>query len=117
MTVSGSAAGGCAPGSKVTLTSKAFSHQHDFAGLPAIFATTGAGGHFSVGTQIPSNRAPGNYTVGGRCGGGNLGQQASLQVTAASSTLPRTGLAALRLAGFGVCLVAAGVALRRLAAS
>ena len=113
VTVSGSAAGGCAPGDQVTLISKAFSHQHDFAGVPAIFATSQANGHFSVSTQIPSNRAPGNYTVGGRCGGGNLGQQAPLQVTAASGTLPRTGFAAWLSAGLGLCLVAGGVALRR----
>src|SRR5438552_15471949 len=71
VTVSGSAAGGCSAGDQVTLHSKAFSHQHDFAGLPAIFATSDASGNFSTTTQIPSNRAPGSYTIGGRCGGGN----------------------------------------------
>jgi LPXTG-motif cell wall-anchored protein len=118
VTVSGSASPGCGQ-EKVTLHSKAFSHENDFAGLPAIFATSEANGDFSVSTQIPSNRAPGTYTIGGRCGGGNLGVQASLQVTAASSgTLPRTGSDAWLLAGLGVCLAAGGVALRRrLAAS
>ncbi len=117
VTVSGSAAGGCPQGSQVTLISQAFSAQHEFAGVPAIFATTGPGGSFSTSTQIPSNRAAGSYTVSGRCGGGNLGKQATLRVTAGSATLPRTGSAAWLLGGIGVVLLASGLAVRRFAAS
>src|SRR4051794_9140356 len=32
-------AGGCPKGDRVTLLSRAFPHTHDFAGLPAVFAT------------------------------------------------------------------------------
>jgi LPXTG-motif cell wall-anchored protein len=112
LTVSGSAVGGCSPGGQVTLTSAAFSHQHDFAGLPAIFTPSASNGTFSVTAQIPSSRAPGSYHVGGRCGGGNFGQ-ASFQVTSASSTLPRTGVTAWLFAAFGFCLLGGGVGLRR----
>ena len=113
--VSGIAAGGCAAGDTVTLTSPAFSHQHEFAGVPAISATAESSGHFSVSTQIPGSRTPGAYSIGGRCGGGNLGVQASLTVTAGSGsgTLPRTGFSVLPLAALGLCLSAAGWALRR----
>lgn len=112
LTVSGSAAGGCSPGGQVTLTSAAFNHQHDFAGLPAIFTPSASDGTFSVTTQIPTNRAPGSYHVGGRCGGGNFGQ-AAFEVTSASGTLPNTGVSAWLLAGFGLCLLGGGVELRR----
>jgi hypothetical protein len=113
LTVSGSTGGGCSPGGQVTLTSSAFSHQHDFAGVPAIFATSANNGSYSVSTQIPSDRAAGSYHIGGRCGGGNFGQQASFQVTAASGTLPRTGFAAWLIAALGLCLLSGGVELRR----
>jgi LPXTG-motif cell wall-anchored protein len=111
VSVSGSVAGGCSPGADVTLISKAFNHAHDFAGLPAITTASQSNGEFSVSTQIPSTTAPGSYSVSGRCGGGNFGS-APFQVTAASSTLPRTGLAAWTLAWVGICLLAGGVALR-----
>jgi LPXTG-motif cell wall-anchored protein len=113
LTVSGSTGGGCAPGGTVTLTSSGFSHQHDFAGVPAIFVKSASNGSYSVTTQIPSNRAPGSYQISGRCGGGNFGQQASFQVTGASGTLPRTGAAAWLVAALGLCLLGGGVALRR----
>jgi hypothetical protein len=112
VTVSGSAAGGCASGDQVTLISRAFGGQHEFAGVPAVFTPSGSNGSFSVRAPIPSSRAPGNYSVSGRCGGGNFGS-ASFRVTAASTTLPRTGLSPGLLAALGVCLVAGGAALRR----
>ncbi|MDQ6727775.1 MAG: hypothetical protein M3066_16650 [Actinomycetota bacterium] len=53
-------------------------------------ATRDATGHFSVGYTIPSGTAPGAYSVGVRCGGGNVGVSAALQVTRPVSTTPPT---------------------------
>ena len=78
--VHGSVAGGCAKGDTVTLISRAFSHRHDFAGLPAIYAVSRSDGSFSKRTRIPARRKPGRYHVRGRCGGGNLGVSARLRV-------------------------------------
>ncbi len=64
----------------VTLISGAFVHTHDFAGLPAVYASVGQGGAYSVHTRIPAGRAPGHYRIAGRCGGGNLGVSATLHV-------------------------------------
>ena len=71
---------GCTVGDQVTLISKAFSHRHDFAGLPAVFARVGAHHTYSVRTTIPASRKPGRYQITGRCGGGNLGVTAPLRV-------------------------------------
>ena len=71
---------GCVRGDQVTLISRAFSHRHDFAGLPAVYARVGAHHAYSVTTRIPARRAPRRYTISGRCGGGNLGVSANLRV-------------------------------------
>ena len=76
---------GCQQGNQVTLISRAFSHAHDFAGLPAVFARVGARSAYSVRTRIPVARQAGTYQITGRCGGGNLGVTASLRVLAAPS--------------------------------
>ena len=83
---------GCGAGSEVTLISPAFSHQHDFAGLPAIYASVGTHSAYSVRTRIPAARAAGTYHITGRCGGGNLGVSASLRVSGAPvpCQVPRT---------------------------
>jgi hypothetical protein len=112
VTVSGSVAGGCSPGSQVTLISKAFNPAHEFAGVPAITTSSQSNGHYSVSTQIPSGTAPGSYSVSGRCGGGNIGGT-TLQVSAASGGLPRTGFDAWAVAALGVGMLAGGAALRR----
>lgn len=52
-------------------------------------ASAGADAKYSVQVTIPSSVAPGTYTITARCGGGNLGVQATLAVTAGS--LPATG--------------------------
>src|SRR3954452_23935102 len=78
--VHGSVSGGCAKGDTVTLISRAFSHRHDFAGLPAIYAVSRSGGKYSTRTRIPSRRRPGRYRISGRCDGGNLGVSAHLKV-------------------------------------
>jgi hypothetical protein len=69
----GSVRSGCPPGDTVTLFSRAFNPRQEFAGVPAVFARVGPGGGFSVSTTIPGTRAPGSYSVGGRCGGGAFG--------------------------------------------
>jgi hypothetical protein len=71
---------GCPRGDQVTLISRAFSHRHDFAGLPAIFARVGARHRYSIRTRIPARRRPRSYRISGRCGGGNLGVSVRLRV-------------------------------------
>ena len=78
--VHGSVGGGCPAGDSVTLYSRAFSRRHEFAGVPAIYATVRSGGKFSKRTRIPAGRAPARYRVSGRCGGGNLGVGTHLRV-------------------------------------
>jgi hypothetical protein len=73
-------AGGCPAGDQVTLLSRAFPHTHDFAGVPAVFATVDADDSYSVRVRIPAGRAPGRYAIGARCGGGNFGVQGSVRV-------------------------------------
>jgi hypothetical protein len=75
-------ADGCPVGDMVTLISRAFVHTHDFAGLPAVFAKVRSGGKFSTTTRIPATKAPGRYSITGRCGGGNLGFLVHLKVIA-----------------------------------
>jgi hypothetical protein len=76
-------AGACPRINRVTLISRAFSHRHDFAGLPAIYVSIGRHGHFSRRTRIPANRKPRRYVITGRCGGGNMGVAAHLRVLVA----------------------------------
>jgi hypothetical protein len=71
---------GCPRGDQVTLLSRAFSHRHEFASVPAIFATVRSGHHYSKRTRIPAGRRARRYAVRGRCGGGNLGVTAHLRV-------------------------------------
>jgi hypothetical protein len=80
--VFGRTGGGCDPSGSVTLLSKAFPHTHDFAGVPAVFADQKPNGHYSIRVRIPKSRAPGRYTISGRCGGGNLGVSRKLRVLA-----------------------------------
>jgi hypothetical protein len=64
------AAPGCAAGNEVFVISRAFSRVHEFAGVPAAVAKVRAGGRFSASARIPRSRAPGNYALTARCGGG-----------------------------------------------
>jgi hypothetical protein len=73
-------AGGCPRGDRVTLISRAFPHTHDFAGLPAIFATVHGDDTYGTTTRIPRTKAPGRYTITARCGGGNFGVTRTLTV-------------------------------------
>jgi hypothetical protein len=76
----GGLAGGCHTGNRVTLISRAFAHTHDFAGLPAVFATVRADDTYATLARIPANRAPKRYAITARCGGGNFGVTAHLRV-------------------------------------
>jgi hypothetical protein len=78
----GHTGGGCEPGGQVTLISRAFSHKHDFAGLPAVFATVQPNGHYSKRTRIPKGKTPKKYAITARCGGGNFGITRKLTVLA-----------------------------------
>ena len=92
VTVAGSAAPGCSNGAQVTLLSRAFAGQGEFAGVPAVTATVDANSNFSRRVVISSSVSPGTYSITGRCGGGNLGVQATLTVTAGGTTPATTAV-------------------------
>jgi hypothetical protein len=75
-------AGGCPAGDQVTLLSRAFSHKHEFAGVPAVFTTVRANGHYSKRARIPKARAQKKYRITARCGGGTFGVVRKLRVLA-----------------------------------
>jgi len=80
--VYGSVGTGCAKGDAVTLYSKAFKgSKHEFAGIPAVFAKQDKHHNFSIHVAIEKTVKKGSYTIGGRCGGGNLGSAATLKVS------------------------------------
>lgn len=118
--------GTCEPHSVGYVLSSAFVHDasHDFAGVGAVQFSTNSGGAFSVSAQVAAGTAPGSYSVGARCGGGNLGITATLTVTAAAGSAPTAvpagsgGLAAtqrtsqpLLFGGIGLLVLVAGGAL------
>jgi hypothetical protein len=75
----------CPSSDGVTLTS-----------IVALFPRAGFGptvprqpsGAFSTTYIVPSTTPPGTYTIGMRCGGGNVGVETTLRVTAQVSQLP-----------------------------
>ena len=81
LTLKGNAHPGCVAGDMVTIMSKAFVHTHEFADIPAVYATVHSGGSFRTTTVIPAARKAGTYTITARCGGGNLGVGVHLHVT------------------------------------
>ena len=102
---------GLAPScSTVTLLSNAFPSTNEFAGVPAVSATSTAGGHFHATVTIPASRAPGAYTIGARACGGNLGITVELTVTTGVS-VPATGASiGTTDVAPGLLLVVAGMA-------
>lgn len=108
---------GCAVPGTVTLISGAFAGQGSFQGQD-VEAPVGADGKYSVTARILPGIKPGSYTVTGRCGGGNLGVQATLTVIPAppvTGTGPagETGVVQLprEFPGLAVALLGVGVAL------
>lgn len=83
----------CAPGDSVTVTSLAALFPPDGFGPQA---PRGASGSFQLSYTIPSSTPAGSYTVGMRCGGGNVGVSATLTVL---SGAPSAGLGGASRAG------------------
>lgn len=106
----------CPASDGVQLTSSAALFAPDGFGPQA---TRDASGNFQVQFLIPSSTPAGSYSVGMRCGGGNVGVTASLTVT--SGSLANTGssvagplaLAGLAVLVLGLCMSTAASALRR----
>lgn len=99
---------GCGLPGTVTLISNAFAGLGEFAGEGAITASADASGHYSATVNLGSSVAPGTYTITGRCGGGNLGVEATLTV---SGELARTGGGVGSLSPIELALGAAAVML------
>jgi hypothetical protein len=74
---------GSACASSLMLLSNAFVPTDEFAGVPALTAAVKPDGTFTTTTRIPRSTPAGTYTVSGRCGGGNIGVVATLEVRAA----------------------------------
>jgi hypothetical protein len=86
VTVSGSVGPGQADSacaSSIELLSRAFDDTHEFAGVPAVMAAVRPDGTFAASTSIPRSTPAGTYDISGRCGGGNVGVSATLEVRAA----------------------------------
>lgn len=84
VTVSGDVLGprgpACVVPGQVTLISGAFAGQGSFQNQD-VETTADGNGRFSTRATILSGVRPGTYSITGRCGGGNLGVQATLVVT------------------------------------
>jgi hypothetical protein len=77
----------CRSGDAVALTSTAALFPPDGTGPQG---PRDASGNFGITYKIPGSTPPGAYTIGMRCGGGNVGIQATLQVTATAATTTAT---------------------------
>jgi hypothetical protein len=82
VTVHGSVDHGCQTPGAVTIFSHAFAGAtpHDFAGVPSVSALARKDGVFSRTIRLRPTVRTGSYSIGGRCGGGNLGS-VTLRVT------------------------------------
>jgi hypothetical protein len=79
----GPAPAGSACATSLLLLSRAFVHTDEFAGVPAVTAAVRPDGTFTTSTRIPRSTPAGTYDLSGRCGGGNIGVSATLEVRAA----------------------------------
>lgn len=79
-------ASGCPSGDRLAVISRAFGHQHLWAGLPAVLTIVRRGGTFSTRATIPSARHPGVYTITALCGAREL---VSTQLTVRPAHPPR----------------------------
>jgi len=78
----------CAAGDPVELTSTAALFPPDGFGLQV---ARDAAGNFHTTYTIPTATPPGTYSIGLRCGGGNVGVSVPLQVTQPSTTTSAAG--------------------------
>ena len=86
VTVSGSVGpgqAGSACATSIDLLSRAFDDIQELAGVPAVTAAVRPDGTFAAITRIPRSTPGGTYDISGRCGGGNIGVVATLEVRAA----------------------------------
>lgn len=90
----------CPPGDAAIITSIASLFPPDGFGPQAVRNVSGA---FSVSYTVPASTPAGNYSLGLRCGGGNVGVGTSLtvmaQVQATPSGAPSAGLGGASRAG------------------
>lgn len=109
--------GHCGNNTSGYVISRAFFRDatHDFAGVGAVSFNTDAAGAFTTHPVIAATTAPGDYTIGARCGGGNLGIQVHLTVIAATGATPTAvpagtgGLAATADRGPAGALIVGGL--------
>jgi LPXTG-motif cell wall-anchored protein len=94
---------GCLLPATVTLISDAFVGLGEFAGVGAVRLPVDATAHFDATVTLSPTVAEGTYRIGGRCGGGNIGVSATLEI----KNLPATGPA---MAVWPTVAMAAGLA-------
>lgn len=71
---------GCPSGDTVYLMSTLF-RNHTFGKVGTVTTTARKGNLFSARVRIPAGTKTGVYTIGVRCGGGNLGLTVKLRVS------------------------------------
>jgi hypothetical protein len=100
---------GCEVPATVTLISDAFAGLGEFAGLGAVMLPVDATAHFDSTVTLSATVPVGTYQITGRCGGGNLGVQATLEVRGLAATGPANTMWPTVAVAFG--LVIGGLAL------
>jgi hypothetical protein len=94
----------------VTVTDSSALFQPDGFGPQAPLSSSGA---FQVNFRVPTSTPPGTYSVGLRCGGGNVGVSTSLRVTsqvpAVPSGAPQAGEGGASQGGHATGWIAGGV--------
>jgi len=103
----------CPSSDGATVTSEAVLFPPDGFGPTA---TRDADGSFAIDYTVPTSTTPGTYTVGLRCGGGNVGVGASLTVVPSGGPATGAGGAAKTSSSVwtamgAVCLLLAGLAI------
>lgn len=105
---------GCPGATTVTLISGAFAGQGSFQNQD-VEAPIDANGSFSVDAKILPGVTPGTFTITGRCGGANMGVEATLTVTGPGQ--PATGVQPATAGGppIPIAPISVGVALAAVA--
>ena len=100
---------GCDVPGTVTVISDVFVGLGEFAGTGAVEVPVDATGHYSIGLKLDVSAPIGTHTITARCGGGNLGVEASITVTKLAVTGP--GQPVILLAATGFALLGVGLLL------